>query len=237
MNIYQGYVLLVNKKHIYHSQTVLLEPVDSNRPEVLLDQTVKQHLSRWIHDYDLDNKIVGVSGYRTIMEQDHLYELVLLERGKEYTKQYVAHPYASEHHTGYAIDLGLNSKNIDYVSPNLPDTPEIRSFKDNAWKYGFVQRYLKGKNNITGVAEEPWHFRYVGLPHSFIIMKHNFVLEEYIEWIKQYKYRKNPLKIKLQDIQYELSFTNEIDNVQSLLNEKTEISGNNVDGFIITRWK
>ncbi len=70
-------------------------------------------------------------------------------------------------------------------------------------KYGFILRYPFGKEHITKIAYEPWHFRYVGAPHAEIIEKNDFVLEEYIEYIKQFMYWTEPLVFRNE---YEISY-------------------------------
>ncbi|MCV5111774.1 D-alanyl-D-alanine carboxypeptidase family protein, partial [Escherichia coli] len=69
----------------------------------------------------------------------------------------------------------------------MEKAPEGKWIEENVWKHGFVLRYPKNKSNITGIQYEPWHIRYVGLPHSAIMQKKNFTLEEYLEFLKEEK--------------------------------------------------
>lgn len=57
-------------------------------------------------------------------------------------------------------------------------------FRDRAADYGFIERYPKGKENITHIGHEPWHFRYVGVEHAKQMTERNLTLEEYVEWLK-----------------------------------------------------
>ncbi len=65
--------------------------------------------------------------------------------------------------------------------------PEGKWIEENAWKYGFILRYPEDKTELTGIQYEPWHIRYVGLPHSAIMKEKNFVLEEYMDYLKEEK--------------------------------------------------
>lgn len=66
------------------------------------------------------------------------------------------------------------------MSNNYGETKEGKWLKENCYKYGFILRYLKGKENITGYAYEPWHIRYVGVDVATEIMQKNLTLEEYL---------------------------------------------------------
>lgn len=63
--------------------------------------------------------------------------------------------------------------------------PEGKWIEKNAWKYGFILRYPSDKTDVTGIQYEPWHIRYVGLPHSTIMQKMNLALEEYLDYLKK----------------------------------------------------
>lgn len=109
------------------------------------------------------------SAYRNFATQKWIFE-----NDPDAKLGYVQKPGASEHHTGFAIDIADmidNAKMMDYLSKM-------------SYKYGFILRYPKGKEDITGIQHEDWHFRYVGTPHSEIIKEHDFVLEEYIAYLR-----------------------------------------------------
>nr|PZN05945.1 MAG: hypothetical protein DIU66_00345 [Bacillota bacterium] len=91
----------------------------------------------------------------------------------------------SEHQTGLAIDLASRA-NLG-LEQGFENTPEGRWMRENAHKFGFILRYGKDKQSITKIIYEPWHFRYVGKPHSEIIYKNDFCLEEYIDYLKASK--------------------------------------------------
>ena len=95
------------------------------------------------------------------------------------TTNRVALPGQSEHQTGLAMDIAcFYNSNYD---EDLSNNYEIEWMRDNAHKYGFILRYPKGKEDITGYSFEPWHYRYVGEEHSFNITSGDYTLEEYHE--------------------------------------------------------
>ena len=133
--------------------------------------------------------ITPVSGYRSFDEQQKIWDDCIEESGIDFTRKFVAKPGCSEHQTGLAIDLGKTQKHIDFVRPEFPGDGICGEFKKIAAEFGFVLRYPLGKEHITKIAHEPWHFRYVGIPHALIMQKHGFVLEEYIEYLKKSNYK------------------------------------------------
>ena len=171
-----------------------------------------------------------VSGYRTLEEQIDIYESSLKDNGEEFTKKFVALPNASEHQTGLAIDLALNEGKIDFICPSFPYHGICQEFRNVAPKFGFIERYKNDKKKITKISKEEWHFRYVGYPHSEIINNLDFCLEEYIDYIKTFTYPNNPLIYN----EYKIFYVPYKDNHYIELNDDYLISGNNVDGFILT---
>ena len=99
--------------------------------------------------------IYVVSGFRSYNTQVNLYNRYAARDGKNAADTYSARPGHSEHQTGLAFDL-------NDVSDNFENTAEAKWLNNNAYKYGFILRYPKGKTNETGYIYESWHFRYVG---------------------------------------------------------------------------
>ena len=92
--------------------------------------------------------------------------------------QYVAKPGTSEHQTGLALDV--SSPEVDYELEEIfAETPEGKWLAVYAPMFGFILRYPKGKENITGYAYEPWHIRYVGKSLSLYLSLTGMTLEEY----------------------------------------------------------
>lgn len=90
----------------------------------------------------------------------------------------VAEPGASEHHLGLAFDV--NKKG----SSSFAGTKYSDWLNEHCWEYGFIIRYQKEKEEITGFVAEPWHIRYVGVEHAMYMKEHNLCLEEYIQGIE-----------------------------------------------------
>ena len=122
------------------------------------------------------------SAYRSIEQQQEIIDEYAIKYGMNYVKKYVAPIRTSEHHTGLALDLTLvingkkcsnNEEAFMYEEIYL----EIHKYLSD---FGFILRYPKGKENITGYLYEPWHIRYVGKKVADLIYKNNLTLEEYI---------------------------------------------------------
>jgi len=122
--------------------------------------------------------IYGVSGYRSYDRQYDIYGENLITRGIRHTNLYSAAPGNSEHQTGLAIDVSCKSINFA-LKDTFASTPEGIWLKENCWRFGFILRYQKDKEHITGYAYEPWHIRYVGIPLAYYLYTNNLTLEEY----------------------------------------------------------
>ena len=124
--------------------------------------------------------IIAASAYRSFNYQEKLYNYYIETKGIEYADLCSARPGHSEHQTGLAVDV--MGSNHDY--DNFEESIEFNWMKDNSHKYGFILRYPKGKEKITGFKYEPWHYRYVGTKVATIIYENNITLEEYYKTLK-----------------------------------------------------
>lgn len=123
-------------------------------------------------------ELLGVSAYRSSATQEALFNYYVDRDGYEAAATYSALPRTSEHETGLAIDVtGGNGKCA--AEDCFGGTPEAKWLEKNAARYGFIIRYPKGKEAITGYQYEPWHLRYVGKPMAKQIMNRGITLEEY----------------------------------------------------------
>lgn len=138
-----------------------------------------------------------VSGYRSIEQQQANYDVnyqnflasgLSEEEARTKTEEYIALPHASEHTTGLAVDITstalANQEGNSGLLPDLENYPEGLWLKENAPKFGFILRYPKEKEAITGINFEPWHFRYVGIENAMYMTENNLTLEEYIAILK-----------------------------------------------------
>ena len=145
--------------------------------------------------------------YRSISTQEKIYNHYLELNGQEYCDNYVAVPGYSEHHTGLAIDIMLKV-NDGFLREDMDQFEYINVFEEihkHLYKYGFILRYPKGKENITGYNYEPWHFRYVGKLPAKIIYENNLCLEEYLSSFGTVLYINKPKGVTSFDVVNDIS--------------------------------
>ncbi|MEG0549463.1 MAG: M15 family metallopeptidase, partial [Coprobacillus sp.] len=144
------------------------------------DKEAKQALNTMIKDASKEGLSIRlVSGYRSYQEQVRIYASNVAQQGEYHASIYSARAGFSEHQSGLTFDLGGSVRSTDLVE-SFGDTKEGKWLADNAHKYGFIIRFLKDKEEITGYAYEPWHVRYVGVEHSTAIKESGQCLEEYL---------------------------------------------------------
>lgn len=242
-DLYSGDLILVNKDNEFKQREIELISVDSSYFQIYgelpiyINKVMREPILNLIDAIDGRKKMVAVSGFRSKEEQVEIHNNSIHKNGIEFTRKYVARPNESEHQTGLAIDLGEVVDNVDFICPSFPDYGVCKEFKDLAASYGFIMRYKVDKENITGISEEKWHFRYVGNPHAQLINKYNYCLEEYIDFIREFKFMEKSLSIIDRNMKIEIFFIEKIQSITEIMlptNKKYHISGNNVDGFIIT---
>jgi zinc D-Ala-D-Ala carboxypeptidase len=124
--------------------------------------------------------LAGVSGYRSEATQTTLYNNYVKKDGVEAANKYSAKPGTSEHQTGLAIDVS-GSTGKCAAEDCFAGTKEANWLVDHAAEYGYILRYLKGKESITGYQYEPWHIRFVGKDIAKEIMAKGITLEEYLK--------------------------------------------------------
>lgn len=174
------FLVVVNAEHPYCEEADLtLLPVRPETPDILLEEHALCQLSKLMAEIDGWEGIVPVSGWRSLEEQQSIFDTSLQENGEKFTRKFVALPGCSEHQTGLAIDLALKKEDVDFICPEFPYTGICQRFRERAAAYGFIERYQKEKESITGISQEPWHFRYVGRPHAEFMDQYHLCLEEY----------------------------------------------------------
>lgn len=234
--IHNGLLILVNAEHpIQHMERPVLAPAVPGS-DILLDTRAAAMLSGLISRISAAGEIVPVSGWRSEAEQREIWDGSMRESGEEFTRKYVALPGCSEHQTGLAIDLALRADNIDFIRPEFPYDGVCGRFRALAADYGFVERYQSGKEGVTGIAAEPWHFRYVGRPHARIMCEMGLCLEEYVEYLRAYPYPERLLEVRGEVYEAEVGFAGARDTL-GLPDAPYQVSGNNVDGYIYTLWR
>ena len=223
-SIYTGQLLLINKQSKLQQDPTNLAPIPTDLAnnvlvdsDYLIDQAVLEPLQQMFKAAESDDiyhfKIN--SAYRSGKLQQQLYE----KNGA----QYALPSGYSEHQTGLSLDIGSTQGTMD-------NTIEGEWLANHAADFGFVLRYPENKADITGIAFEPWHFRYVGLPHSIVMQQKDLALEEYITFLKQEKqYTK-----KVDGVTYFVQYVEKTDVVKIPDTENFKLSGDNENGFIIT---
>lgn len=122
----------------------------------------------------------AVSAYRSYRRQKELYDRAYFRAHGTSPSQpvYVAPPGCSEHQSGLAVDVSCPQ--IRYgLEDTFADTPEGLWLAEHCWESGFILRYPKGRESVTGYQWEPWHLRYVGRDMAELLMKRSLTLEEY----------------------------------------------------------
>lgn len=122
----------------------------------------------------------AVSGYRSFNRQVYLFNNYAKNHGEEEANRFSARPGQSEHQTGLTMDVSIVSLDYELVE-ELGETPEGKWLADNAHKFGFIIRYPKGTEHITGYQYEPWHIRYLGKDLALKVFESKLTYDEYCE--------------------------------------------------------
>ena len=183
------YTVLVNKDNLLDKDYMPDTLVEINEPTgAKIDVTYMNKLDAYAYqEFKLLQKEALSQGYeifidssfRTYEYQKKLLNNFIERKGLDEAMRLCAPPGGSEHQTGLAIDV-LVRRNNEMIEDVNEDDPELIWMRNNCYKYGYILRYPKGKEKITGYKYEPWHFRFVGI-QAAIEMKENNIstLEEY----------------------------------------------------------
>ena len=180
-------------------------------------------------DATRNTTVAIISAYRSYDNQQRILNGYISRLGRREALLLAALPGHSEHHTGLSIDFGIIESGVRRV---FQGTGNTAWFRRNSYKYGFILRYPQGKVNITNTSHEPWHFRYVGLLHAYIMFQKNFCLEEYIDFLAGYSYDE-PFEFLFEDEFFELYFVQGTE-IPVPVDCVFDITGTNTDGFIVT---
>lgn len=175
-------LILVNKHNKLPDNFVPknLEKINSKctTKELLLNSDARKNFELMCTDIkSLGMNLRAISTYRTKDYQNNLYTNYSNRNGKEEADTFSARPRFSEHETGLALDvMGGNTSYTEFHTTN-----EFNWVKENAYNYGFILRYPKDKEHITGYKYESWHLRYVGKDVAKYIYENDITFEEYYE--------------------------------------------------------
>ncbi len=242
-DMFRGDLILVNQDAEFHGfdeieeqLEVLLTQKQDCRSFTVTDADVKvlpnagEHLIQLFNAFfevEFDDNIIVRKGFRTLEQQKNLYEKYGGDGGN------VAKPGHSDMHTGLCVELDVSGSDFD-------GTGIYSYIPEHCGEYGLILRYPETKEEITGMAASPCYYRYVGTPHAEYIMQNGLCLEEYIALLYQYTYDGEHLKMtdhdgKVYEIYYYPADLSQ-DHTSIPVPEDLiyHISGNNIDGFIIT---
>lgn len=221
-------LMLVNKEVALQQDPTSLVPVPQHiaqniivdtdlqvQPQVI--EPLRQMLTAAQQDGIVDLQLN--SAYRSSQLQQQLFD----EKGAA-----IALPAGySEHQLGLALDIGVTTGMIE-------DTAAARWLERYAKDYGFILRYPAHKVAITGISFEPWHFRYVGKPHSDKMAQQDWVLEEYLDYLQQHKNYTH----KVDGVTYAVQYVHTKNIVQPQVevpqHTSYTVSADNIGGAIIT---
>jgi len=245
-DINRGNLILVNHENAFvfpqdHENDLtpisdyITESVGITTENTILSASIINPLNDMMDAFYENTNITNVvirSAFRSMSGQQQIFDNMVRRWGRTGALRWAARPGHSEHHTGLAFDFGVRrSGQIEMFE----GTGSYNWIPRNSHNFGFILRYPSGKISITDTNFEPWHYRYVGIPHASIMRTRNWVLEEYIENIREYTFEE-PLEFIFDNIEYQIYFTSEME-IRLPYDVDFNISGNNIDGFIVTIWE
>lgn len=181
-------LVLVNKKNSlpanYVPQNLVVPnvpfPFTEFNPKKLMTQNAASALEELFTRAKQNNmNLYATSGYRSYARQNQIYTANVAKYGEQQANQFSAKPGESEHQTGLAMDVTSPTVNFK-LTQYFGQTKEGKWLANNAYQFGFIIRYPKGKEYITGYQYEPWHLRYVGKDVARQIAYQNITLEEFL---------------------------------------------------------
>lgn len=183
------YQVLVNKKHKYSQEMFmsrkLITTKDIESSDVQLEESTYyayERLRNFI--FVKEGLSLGIdSGYRSVLEQQQIFDEFVSRYGKDYAEKIVAPVGASEHHTGLCLDFSIEKDGVFPMDNNelMMDVERYKKIVPYLARFGFILRYPEGKEEITAYPYEPWHIRYVGVELAEKLYQENLTLEEYYQ--------------------------------------------------------
>lgn len=175
-------LLIANKyyyleKDYHYGDLVTMDKAYDNKNGSKLSSVAYEAFKKLVDDAEKEGyHIRNNSAYRSYNTQSGLYNNYKNSNGLVWADKWSARPGHSEHQTGLALDVGVKN---EYSLGKFETSKEFTWMKDHAHLYGFILRYPKGKEYITGYGYEPWHYRYVGIDAATYIYEHDITFEEY----------------------------------------------------------
>lgn len=252
-DIYDGPCILINPEHEYHfTEEDNVINVYKNKTksylvnsgsELLTPDTVSA-LNSMMDDFyaETENRTVLVnSGWRSLEGQQRTIDYYREQKGQEYVDNHLQAPGYSEHHSGYAFDLSVYVEDGEASAMwQFDGKGDYFWINQNSEQYGIILRYSANKEAITGVSYTSWHFRYVGRGNALAITQMGVALEEYIKVIRDYTYTGQRYSVYADNGDlYLLYYVPSNGKAEQEIpipknSDSYEISGNNIDGFIVS---
>lgn len=176
----KGDLMLVNKYYKLTKDFKLDDIVPISNQFAYEGNEIRKHVyeryrSMWNAAKEEGLLLIVNSSYRDYETQDAVWKDYAEANGEEWADNKAARAGSSEHETGLALDIVTNN----VIMNEFENTEEFKWLQDNAYKYGFILRYPKGKENITGYEYESWHYRYVGEEVAKEIHNLDITFDEY----------------------------------------------------------
>lgn len=217
---------------LYGKRSVSYQLSSSN---ISLAQRVINALNAWMDAFTSQggpDDVIVTGGYRSYEEQQEKFDAYVEKHGAD--QNALARPGTSDHHTGLGVDLKVYADGIMY---SLNEKEEFAWVSENAWRFGFVERYPAGKSDVTGISyTDSKYFRFVGTPHAEIMKKNGYTLEEYVMFLRDYPFDGTHYLFTAEDGSvyeiYHVLYTGTPIMVPA--EKEYSLSGDNIDGFFVT---
>ena len=180
-NLEKGHLLLTNKFYYldnsYNSDTMVTisKKYSYGENQMVTSETYNAFLNMFKAAKEEGLTLIINSSYRSYEDQDEIYNDFKSSRGEEYADKIAARAGHSEHQTGMAIDI----QTYGSTSATFEEFDEFKWLVQNAYKFGFILRYPKNKEYLTGYEYESWHYRYVGIEAATYIYENKITFDEY----------------------------------------------------------
>lgn len=151
-----------------------------DQPQALLARHAAAALRDAVEAAGAEGRVALASGFRPAARQRELWDEAVAAQGELEASRHVARPGASEHECGLAADLCRRWPVTGELRLGFSRRGVCQRLREELPRHGFVERYPEGKEGVTGIAAEPWHFRYVGAPHAQAMARLGLTLEEWL---------------------------------------------------------
>lgn len=179
----KGILMLVNKfnqlKENYTPKNIVpISNYYSYANNSITEEVYNAYKKMWYAAKDEDLTLIVTSSYRDYKTQEVLWESYADSKGEKWADSVSARAGFSEHQTGLTLDIVT----YNTIMNDFENTDEFKWLQKNAHKYGFILRYPKGKEDITGYDYESWHYRYVGVDVATAVHDKKITYDEYYEY-------------------------------------------------------